>query len=140
MNFKKLQIFLILTFFSFGSIFISCDFSDKKRNAEQKVLEFRRKIKQQDYAQIYEQAHSKFKKSVNKDDFVSGLSRIGFEIAEPDNFVLESSKVSTDLINGNLTILIYKPKTEGKIVLEEYVFASENDDLLLFNYRIDTKK
>lgn len=123
-----------------GLLNFSCDHSDDKELAKSKVLEFRQRSKQNEYDKIYEQACSKFKESVSKETFTEGLSNISSEVSDSENFVLENSKVNVDLISGTQFFLIYKPISEGRVVLEEYVFVKENGNLCLYNYRFDTKQ
>lgn len=134
-RYKKIKILAVLFFVV---AVVSCNPIDEKFTCEEKVVEFRKKVKQKNFDEIYEQASSKFKQSVNKTDFALGLSNIADEIGEPDNFVLESWKVNSDIVNGiTFVVLVFKPLQTKQVVLEEYVFIKENQDYLLFNYRYD---
>lgn len=136
----KKKLLLVFSLYLLVSISISCNPINEKNTVEQRVLEFRQRIKNKEFEKTYEQASLRFRQATNKVDFISALSKMSSEIGEPGNFTLESWKVNNDLINGTQVILIYKSKKEDKIALEEYVFVKEREDWLLFNYRFDIKQ
>lgn len=132
---KKRHTLSAFTWILVGLLSISCGTSNDKMISEEKVLEFRQRVRQEQYDQIYEEASSAFKKSADKQQFTEGLKLVRSEISVPENLVLQDWKVNKDLVAGTSVILVYQTKKEGNVFLEEYAFIKENGEFLLYNYR-----
>ncbi len=98
---KKGRVLSAITWLLVGLLSISCGTSNAKITSEEKVLEFRQRVRQEQYDQIYEEASSAFKKLANKQQFTEGLKLVRSEISVPENFILQNWKVNKDLVKGN---------------------------------------
>jgi len=134
--------FLItVLFICFISLQISCDNTEEINLCENSVAEFRSRVSDESFHEIYEGANQKFKEAVNEQDFVNGLVRVASEIGKTRDFYeLQSSKLSVDINNGRVFSLVYTPKQSGRVKLEEFHFVKENGKCVLYNYRYDYTK
>ena len=117
-----------------------CEISSEVSSTEQKVLSFRQQIMVKNYEAVFESASPEFKRSMNKGTwylFVKKMDQFGSEIGVSENFELVRHGISTDTINGTLLVLVYKGRTNGRVLSEEYIFKLENGNYLLFNYKFD---
>lgn len=107
------------------------------QDGQDKVLEFRQKIREGRYDQVYSTASQAFRSMVEKEGFIKSLGSFSEEIGDSKHFVLRNWKTGLDLKNGKMLVLTYEARDSKSIRSEEYMFVEEEGDLRLFNYRID---
>ncbi|MFN0277491.1 MAG: hypothetical protein ACKVRN_02700 [Pyrinomonadaceae bacterium] len=120
-----------------------CELSKFTKSSEQKVLIFRQQIKQRDYDAVLRSASSAFNRNLSDEKrnvFVEKMESFGSEIGEDKNFQLVNVGMSKDILGETLITLTYKPRINGGVASEEYVFVLENGNCLLFNYKFDERQ
>lgn len=117
----------------------ACSYIFSPEGSEEKVLAIRSQIAKRQFERIYDEASTRFKETVIKEDFEKLLNDLPAEVGDPQKFRRTDGSATYDLDIGFHVVLRYAPVAESRLQMEEYVFVKENDEWKLFNYRIVSK-
>jgi hypothetical protein len=120
-------------------VFFLCTSCEKVENdlqlAQVKVDEFRLRVRAEDYGGLYDEAGSAFRNKVSRNEMKNYISPFRSEIGSESRKLVDW-KIGVNANVGQLVVLYYASSDDGQGLNEEFIFAKEETEFRLLNYRL----